>query len=170
MERISLHQWNETSKGETNDAQPMIRRNHTWFPYTIGYVWWISILHSELIAWAIHRYLLSVWICEFRIVIPNVCLFCARVKELWLILVSVIYLVIFHNTSRVYVEQSVPITRLWALKIAFRWGIGFAPEHVPRRATRRWVWDMDDVGYGLGQWDTALHCNVVSHWLGIYPE
>ena len=25
-------------------------------------------------------------------------------------------------------------------------------------------------GYGLSQWETMLHCNVVSHWLSPYPE
>ena len=25
-------------------------------------------------------------------------------------------------------------------------------------------------GYGLGQWETTLHCNVVSHWLSQYSE
>ena len=25
-------------------------------------------------------------------------------------------------------------------------------------------------GYGLSQWETTLHCNVVSYWLSPYPE
>ena len=25
-------------------------------------------------------------------------------------------------------------------------------------------------GYGLNQWETTLHCNVVSHWLSLYSE
>ena len=25
-------------------------------------------------------------------------------------------------------------------------------------------------GYGLSQWETTLHCNVVSHWLSPYPN
>ena len=28
----------------------------------------------------------------------------------------------------------------------------------------------DHAGYGLSQWETTLHCNVVSHWLRPYPE
>ena len=28
----------------------------------------------------------------------------------------------------------------------------------------------DHSGYGLNQWETTLHCNVVSHWLSPYPE
>ena len=29
---------------------------------------------------------------------------------------------------------------------------------------------MDHSGYGLSQWETTLHCNVVSLWLSPYPE
>ena len=29
---------------------------------------------------------------------------------------------------------------------------------------------MEHSGYGLGQWETTVHCNVVSHWLSPYPE
>ena len=33
------------------------------------------------------------------------------------------------------------------------------------------VWNCRDrSGYGLSQWGTTLHCNVVSHWLSVYPE
>ena len=28
----------------------------------------------------------------------------------------------------------------------------------------------DPSGYGLSQWETTLHCNVVSHWLSPYSE
>ena len=28
----------------------------------------------------------------------------------------------------------------------------------------------DHSRYGLSQWETTLHCNVVSHWLSPYPE
>ena len=28
----------------------------------------------------------------------------------------------------------------------------------------------DHSRYGLSQWETTLHCNVVSHWLGPYPQ
>ena len=28
----------------------------------------------------------------------------------------------------------------------------------------------DSSGYGLSQWETMLHCNIVSHWLSSYPE
>ena len=24
--------------------------------------------------------------------------------------------------------------------------------------------------YGLSQWETTLHCNIISHWLSAYPE
>ena len=28
----------------------------------------------------------------------------------------------------------------------------------------------DHSGYGLSQWEVTLHCNVISHWLRLYPE
>ena len=33
-----------------------------------------------------------------------------------------------------------------------------------------WKHYRDQSGYGLSQWETALHCNGVSHWLSPYPE
>ena len=33
-----------------------------------------------------------------------------------------------------------------------------------------WASLMDHYGYGLSQWETKLHCNVVSHWLKPYPK
>ena len=35
---------------------------------------------------------------------------------------------------------------------------------------RRRVTSKEWQGYGLSQWETTLHCNVVSHWLSPYPE
>ena len=32
------------------------------------------------------------------------------------------------------------------------------------------VYLRDHSGHGLSQWETTLHCNVVSHWLSQYPE
>ena len=32
------------------------------------------------------------------------------------------------------------------------------------------LWNRGHSGYGLSQWETTLHCNVVSHWLSQYPE
>ena len=29
---------------------------------------------------------------------------------------------------------------------------------------------MDHSGYGISQWETTLHWNIVSHWLSPYPE
>ena len=40
----------------------------------------------------------------------------------------------------------------------------------------RWIYiskythSRDNSGYGLSQWGTTLHSNVVSHWLSPYPE
>ena len=44
--------------------------------------------------------------------------------------------------------------------------------------TLRWIWahdktthlNRDHYGNGLSQWETMLHCKVVSHWLSPYPE
>ena len=36
---------------------------------------------------------------------------------------------------------------------------------------RRLGWDYrNHSGYGLSQWETTLHCNVISHWLSSYPQ
>ena len=35
---------------------------------------------------------------------------------------------------------------------------------------QRWVICRDHSGYGLIQWESTLHCNVVSHWLCPYLE
>ena len=36
---------------------------------------------------------------------------------------------------------------------------------------KAWSWlYKDHSGYGLGQWATTLHCNVLTHWPSPYPE
>ena len=37
-------------------------------------------------------------------------------------------------------------------------------------ALAHWFALRDHSGYGLSQWETTLHCNIVSHWLSPYPE
>ena len=33
-----------------------------------------------------------------------------------------------------------------------------------------WPANRDQSGYAPSQWETSLHCNDVSHWLGAYPD
>ena len=38
------------------------------------------------------------------------------------------------------------------------------------RHGQRCQYDRDNFAYAPSQWETTLHCNVVSHWLGVYAK
>ena len=65
-------------------------------------------------------------------------------------------------------------TRHWYIK----YSVDFFPILSYTSQTGSWIWFKTDAnstlrdhsGYGLGQWEEALHSNAFSHWLSPYPE